>query len=179
MTNSVDTPAAIPLPASSSSQDPLYYEDCHPGRRIAHVRGRTVTEMDNVLLTHLTMNTAQAHFNEVEMRGTNFGQRLVFGGITASLVLGLASEDTAAHAVAELSLDRLRLKAPVFHGDTIMAFTEVIAAELDPDRPDAGRVRFRHWGLNQRDEIVCEAERTALLRRRPKSGTQASSESAR
>jgi len=153
--------------AATSSFAPLYYEDCVRGLQIAHARGRTVTEMDNVLLTHLTMNTAQPHFNEEEMKGTAFGQRIVFGGITASLIFGLASEDTAAHAIAELGLDSLRLQSPVFHGDTLTAFSEVISVEAAPDRNDAGMVRFRHWGLNQRDEIVCEAVRTVLLKKRP------------
>jgi itaconyl-CoA hydratase len=37
----------------------------------------------------------------------------------------------------------------------------------EAERPDAGLVRFRHWGVNQRDEVVFEAERTVLVRRRP------------
>lgn len=155
------------LGVTTETVPPLYFEDCLLGRRIAHARGRTVTEMDNVMLTHLTMNTAQGHFNEVEMQGTTFGQRVVFGGITASFVLGLASEDTATHAVSELSLDRLRLTSPVFHGDTLSAFSEVISAQFEQGRDDVGRVQFRHWGVNQRDEIVCEVVRTALIQRRP------------
>lgn len=154
---------ATALPAKVDS---LYFEDFTPGRRLAHVRGRTVTEMDNVLFTHLTMNSAQAHFNHEAMVGTPFGQRLVFGGITASIVIGLASQDTAGNALAELSLDRLRLQSPVFHGDTLMAFSEVIEAGPADGRADAGVVRFRHWGLNQRDQIVCEAERSVLVKRR-------------
>ncbi|ABE36713.1 maoC like domain protein [Paraburkholderia xenovorans LB400] len=144
----------------------LFFEDFTPGRRFAHFRGRTVTEMDNVLLTHLTMNTAQAHFNEESMKDTAFGQRLVFGGITASMVIGLASQDTAEQAIAELRLDRLRLQSPVFHGDTLSAYSEVLSATPAPDRADAGVVRFRHWGMNQREQIVCEAERTVLIKRR-------------
>lgn len=155
------TPPALPQKIAS-----LFFEDFTPGRRIAHARGRTVTEMDNVLFTHLTMNSAQAHFNHEAMVDTPFGQRLVFGGITASIVIGLASQDTAENALQEVSLDRLRLQSPVFHGDTLNAFSEVIEALPADGRSDAGVVRFRHWGLNQRDQIVCEAERTVLVKRR-------------
>jgi len=58
------------------------------------------------------MNTADAHYNEHRMRGTPFGQRLVFGLVTGSVVIGLATEDTAENAIAELRLDKLRFRAP-------------------------------------------------------------------
>jgi acyl dehydratase len=35
-----------------------------------------------------------------------------------------------------------------------------------PDRADAGLVTFKHWGRNQHDDVVCELERTVLLKRR-------------
>ncbi|MCW2691585.1 MAG: hypothetical protein JWM67_189 [Mycobacterium sp.] len=142
-----------------------YFEDFRPGAVYEHARGKTVTEMDNVLLTHLVMNTAQGHFNEDRMKDTSFGQRITFGGITASMIIGLAAQDTAEHAVAEIGLDKVRFLSPVFHGDTLYAFTEVLSAE-DSDRPDAGVVRFRHWGINNRDQTVFQGERTVMVRRR-------------
>jgi len=142
-----------------------YFEDFRPGAVYEHARGKTVTEMDNVLITHLVMNTAQGHFNEHRMKDTPFGQRITFGGITASMIIGLAAQDTAEQALAELGLDKVRFLSPVFHGDTLYAFTEVLSAE-DSDRPDAGVVRFRHWGINDRDQTVFQGERTVLVRRR-------------
>jgi acyl dehydratase len=43
----------------------------------------------------------------------------------------------------------------------------VLALKESKSRPDAGIVTFAHRMLNQRDELVCVCERTALLRRRP------------
>ncbi|WP_072805853.1 MaoC family dehydratase [Rhodococcoides yunnanense] len=143
-----------------------YFEDFEVGSLFQHARGRTVTEMDNVLITLMAMNTAQGHFNELSMKETDFGQRIVFGGITASIVIGLASQDTAEHAVEEKGLDKIRFSSPVFHGDTLHAFTEVIGTEPLPSRVDAGIVRFRHYGVNQRDQIVFEGERTVVISRR-------------
>jgi acyl dehydratase len=68
-------------------------------------------------------------------------------------------------------MDKIRLKAPVFHGDTLYAFTEVLET-ADADRPDAGIVRFRHWGVNQDDKVVFEGERTVLIKRRSHLGKQ-------
>ena len=142
-----------------------YFEDFVPGTVMRHARGKTVEALENVLITNLVMNTAEGHFNEVAMKDTPFGQRIVFGGVTAALVIGLASQDTAENALAELSMTGIRFKKPVFHGDTLFAYSEVLAAE-PADRDDAGIVSFRHWGVNQKDEIVFECQRRALVKRR-------------
>jgi itaconyl-CoA hydratase len=142
-----------------------YFEDFVPGTVIRHARGKTVEAVENVLITNLVMNTAQAHFNEHAMAGHRFGQRLTFGGVTASLIIGLASQDTAENALAELSLDKIRFSNPVFHGDTLYAFTEVLSVTAS-DREDAGIVHFRHWGVKQDDTLVFEGERRVLIKRR-------------
>ena len=142
-----------------------YFEDFVPGAVMRHARGKTVEVTENVLITNLVMNTAQGHFNEHAMKGNRFGQRITFGGVTASLIIGLAAQDTAENALAELSLDKIRFSVPVFHGDTLYAFTEIL--DVAPsDRPDGGIVRFRHWGVNQDDKVVFEGERRVLVKRR-------------
>jgi itaconyl-CoA hydratase len=142
-----------------------YLEDFVPGTVIRHARGKTVEVTENVLITNLVMNTAQGHFNEHAMKDNRFRRRITFGGVTASLIIGLASQDTAENALAELSLDKIRFSVPVFHGDTLYAFTEVLAVTAS-DRPDAGVVHFRHWGVNQDDKVVFEGERRVLVKRR-------------
>ncbi|QFZ84003.1 MaoC family dehydratase [Variovorax paradoxus] len=146
-----------------------YFEDFEVGLLLRHARGKTVTEMDNVLITNMVMNTAEGHFNEHAMKQQDargiFAQRVVFGGINLSMVLGLAAQDTAEQCLCELTLDKIRLSNPVFHGDTLCAYSEVLARS-DADRPDAGIVRFRHYGMNQDDKLCVEAERTVLLKRK-------------
>jgi len=80
-------------------------------------------------------------------------------------VIGLASQDTSENALAELSLNKIRFATPVFAGDTIVAFTEVLGVS-DADDPAAGIVHFKHWGVNQNDKIVFEGERKVLVKRR-------------
>jgi len=148
-----------------------YFEDFTPGQVFRHARGKTMCEQDNVGITLMVLNTAEGHFNEHAMQRNAMGRegwnsRLQFGGVTISMVIGLAMQDTGENALAELSLDRIRLKSPVFHGDTLYAFTEVLA--VDPaDRPDAGIVTFKHFGINQKDQVVFEGERRVLIKRRP------------
>jgi acyl dehydratase len=145
--------------------DRSYFEDFEVGDRYRHARGTTVGEVEGQMLTKLVMNTAQAHFNEHAMQGSAYGKRLVFGLITGSIVIGLATQDCAENAIAEVALDRLRFTAPVFHGDTLYAYTDVLAKD-DGERSDAGVVRFKHTGVKDDGTVVFEGERTVLIRRR-------------
>lgn len=141
-----------------------YFEDLPVGMKIRHKRGKTITDLEGVLITNLVVNTAQAHFNEHSMKSVHVGQRIVFGGVTASIVIGLASQDASENVVREVAMRRMRLPAPVLHGDTLYAFTEVTeSAEISAE---VGEVTFHHWGLNQRSQVVFEADRTVHVRRR-------------
>src|SRR5207302_3579896 len=142
-----------------------YFEDFQVGEVLKHARGKTVEPLEQVWITNVTMNTAEAHFNEHSMKGSNWGQRLGFGGVTISICLGLAAQDTAENALMELAMDKIRLKAPVLHGDTLYCYSEVLET-TDAKQPDAGIVRFRHYGVNQDDKHVFEGERTVLIKRR-------------
>jgi acyl dehydratase len=149
-----------------SDPDFGWFEDFTPGRRIRHPRAATIDLVEGQFLAKQAMNTAQGHFNRHFLVGSALGEgAIVFGLATASMVLGLASQDTAEHVIAEVACDKFRFRAPVHHGDTVEAFTEVLAVR-DADRPDAGLVTFQHWGRNQAGVIVFEGERTALIARR-------------
>jgi acyl dehydratase len=153
---------------SSRTSPNNYFENFEVCQTIAHARGKTVTEMDNVLLTNMVMNTAQGHFNEHLMQQSSgiagFDTRIVYGGINFSMVIGLAAQDTGEQVLQELGMDKIRLKAPVHHGDTLYAFTEVLE-KTDAGRADAGIIRFKHFGINQHNKLVYEGERTVLMKR--------------
>ena len=142
-----------------------YYEDFTVGQTIRHARGKTMTELLNVNLTNMVMNTAPAHVKEDQMSKTPLGKILCYGGVNFSLVLGLSSQDTVENALAELALDNISLKTMVFHGDTIYAYSKVIE-KRESDQEDAGIVVFRHFGVNQNKELVAELERTALIKKK-------------
>jgi itaconyl-CoA hydratase len=152
---------------SSLTGTSTWFEDFTPGARMRHARAATIDEVENNYISKQVMNTAQAHWNDEVMRGSPLGDgRLVFGLVTASLTIGLTSQDTAENALMDLGLDKVKFPTPVHHGDTITAYTEVLDAKPSPDHEDAGVVRFRHWGRNQHGQVVCEAERIVLIKRR-------------
>jgi acyl dehydratase len=147
-----------------------YYEDFNVGDVYEHARGKTVEGLENVLLTNLVLNTAQAHFNEHLAESLPQKHRITFGGVTASIVTGLAMQDTGENALEEVGLDKVRFRVPVLHGDTLYAFSEVLEKEDNPadsrGHENVGLVRFRHWGVNQRGETVFEGERLVLIKKR-------------
>src|SRR5581483_766017 len=173
----METSGSAPAVHNLTARD-NYFEDFDVGDVYEHARGKTVGEIDNVLITNLVLNTAQGHFNEHMMASGPIAHRITFGGVTASLVIGLPMQDTGEQAVAELGLDKIRFRTPVLHGDTLYAFSEVVdKRDFDAraaGRPDlahyhpgeVGEVRFRHWGVNERGQVVFEGERRVLLKRR-------------
>jgi itaconyl-CoA hydratase len=149
-----------------TSQD-NYFEDFEVGAVYKHCRGKTIFPSENVCITNMVMNTAAGHFNSHQMESMAFGGGKIvsYGGVNFSLVLGLASQDCVENALEELGLDNIKLTRSVGHGDTLYAYTEVLS-KSDSNREDAGVVVFRHYGVNQRDELVAQLDRRALIKRR-------------
>lgn len=157
-----------PGPVQPSPMRGRWLEELPVGMRMRHAVARTVTEADNVFFTTMTMNVQPLHLDAEHAAGTEFGQRLVNSMLTVSLVVGLSVADlTLGTLVANLGFGEIRFPAPVFHGDTIHAETEVLAARPSSSRPGQGIVTFRHLGINQRGEVVCDAVRSALMASAP------------
>jgi itaconyl-CoA hydratase len=158
------------IEAASLTGKGNYFEDFTVGDVYEHARGKTVEGLENVLLTNLVLNTAQAHFNEHLAESLPQKHRITFGGVTASIVIGLAMQDTGENAIEEVGLDKVRFRVPVLHGDTLYAFTEVVGKDEEPDdtrgHSNVGLLHFRHWGVNQRGETVFEGERRVLVKKR-------------
>ncbi|MGF1550238.1 MAG: MaoC family dehydratase [Sphingomonadaceae bacterium] len=144
-----------------------FYDEWTVGDRLEHLPRRTVTETDNLLFSTLTHNPQPLHLDAEAARESEFGRILVNGTFTFALAVGLSVGDTTLGTlVANLGYDKVRMPAPVFIGDTLSAETEVIALRDSRSRPEAGIVTFAHRLRNQRGELVCEMERSALIRRR-------------
>jgi acyl dehydratase len=146
-----------------------YFDELEVGMKFNHALGRTVTEMDNVLFSALTMNTQPLHVNEDFASKTEFGQRLVNGLYTLGLVVGLTvSELTEGTIIANLGYDKVVHPNPVFHGDTIYAESEIIEMRASKSRPEVGIVKIKCRGHKPDGTIVVEFERTAMFLRRSK-----------
>ncbi len=144
-----------------------FFEEWAVGDVLAHEIRRTVTETDNLLFSTMTHNPQPLHLDAEAARASEFGRILVNGTFTFALMVGLSVGDTTLGTlIANLGYDKLVMPAPVFIGDTLRAETEIAALRESRLRPGAGIVTFSHRMLNQRDEIVCQCLRMALVKGR-------------
>ena len=143
-----------------------YFDEWVVGERLAHDISRTVTETDNLLFSTMTHNPQPLHHDIEAAKQSGFGQILVNSTFTFSLLVGLSVGDTTLGTlVANLGFNNVVTPKPVFIGDTLRAETEVKEIRESRSRPEAGIVTFTHELFNQRDEVVCRCERSALLKR--------------
>jgi acyl dehydratase len=148
-----------------------YFDQWSIGDTLAHELRRTVTETDNLLFSTMTHNPQPLHIDAEAARASEFGQILVNGTFTFSLMIGLSVADTTLGTlVANLGYDKVVMPHPVFIGDTMRADTVVTDLRESRSRPTSGIVTFAHRLTNQRDEIVCQCLRAALVMKSPASG---------
>ncbi len=146
----------------------LFYEQFSPGQAFEHAWTRTLTEMDNVLFSSLTMNVQPLHLDAHFAAQTEFGKPLVNSLFTLGLLIGMTVNDTTlGTTVANLGMTDVNFPKPVFAGDTLHVRTRVLSVRESKSRPNAGIVEFEHTALNHHDEVVATCKRSALMRKRP------------
>ena len=127
-------------PALSGS--PRMFEDYVAGEKIDHVDGMTVEEAEHMIATRLYQNTAKVHFNQVSEGRGRFGRRLIYGGHVISLARAL-SFNGLANAFHIAAINGGRHVAPLFAGDTVFAWSQIVEAADLPGRNDIGGLRLR------------------------------------
>ena len=146
----------------------LTFDQFSVGQRFVHEVRRTVTDMDNMLFSTLTMNPAPIHIDYEYAKRTEFGRPLMNSLFTFGLVIGLSVIDTTfGTTVGNLGFEDTSFPKPVFAGDTIRVETEVMALRSSKSRPNQGLVTFLHVAYNQHDDIVCKCRRVALMMMAP------------
>lgn len=146
----------------------LFYDQFQVGQTFEHQVRRTITEMDNIMFSAMTMSTQPLHMDFEFCKTTRWGKPLVHSIFTLGLVMGLAVQDTTyGTTIANLGMSLVKFPSPVFHGDTIHATTTVNSMRRSKSIPDAGIVELEHRGYNQRNELVAVCVRAALMNCQP------------
>jgi 2-methylfumaryl-CoA hydratase len=118
---------------------PYFFEDYSVGEKIDHVDGMTVEEAEHQLATRLYQNTARVHFDALAQTSSRFGKRLIYGGVAISLARAIAFNGLG-NAAYLLAINAGRHVNPLFAGDTVYAWSEVLDAA---DLGNAGALRLR------------------------------------
>ena len=146
----------------------LYYEEFEIGHVFTHSLTRTVTEMDNMLFSNMTLNPQplhiDRHFCETQ---TEWGQPLVNSIFTLGLMIGISVNDTTVGTtIGNLGMTDVRFPHPLFQGDSVHCTTEVVAKRESKSRPDAGIVEFEHKAFNQNGILVASCRRQAFMKKK-------------
>jgi len=144
-----------------------YLEEFELGAVYKHWPAKTVTEADDHIFCLITMNHHPLHLNDVYASRSQQGRNVVVGPLVYSLALGMSVADVSGKAIANLATDELSHPAPLFHGDTLFAETEVLEVTPSRSKPDRGVVRVRTDAYNQDGELVATFRRAVLVPRRP------------
>src|SRR6201999_3832084 len=144
----------------------LYFEDFEVGKTYEHRYTRTVTQMDNMLFSNMTLNPQplhiDRHFCETE---TEWGQPLMNSLFTLGLMIGIQVSDmTVGTTIANLGMQDVKFRHPLFEADTVHCTTEVLAKRESKSRPGAGIVEFHHRCYNQDNKLVAECRRQAFIK---------------
>ncbi len=162
------------------SGSPHLFEDYTPGERIDHVDGVTVEEAEHMIATRLYQNTAKVHFNQHSEGQGRFGHRLIYGGHVISLARAL-SFNGLANAFHVAAINGGRHVAPLFAGDTVFAWSEILETSPLPERDDVGALRIRTVATKNRpcadfplregegyeSNVILDVDYWALTPRRP------------
>src|SRR5919112_1725377 len=143
-----------------------YFEEFEVGAVYKHWPAKTVTEADDHLFCLLTMNHHPLHINDVYAKNSQQGKNVVVGPYVYSLALGMSVSDISGKSTAILATEELSHPAPVFHGDTLYAETEVLEVRESRSKPDRGTVRVHTRVLNQDGTLVAEFKRLVLVPKR-------------
>ena len=138
------------------------------GSTIDHRLTRTVTQMDNMLFSNMTLNPQplhiDRHFCEQE---TEWGQPLMNSLFTLGLMIGIQVSDmTVGTTIANLGMTEVRFPHPLFEGDTVYSRSEVLEKRESKSRPHAGIVKVRTTGYKQDGSVVIEFTRTMMIYKR-------------
>lgn len=142
-----------------------FFEDFAEGQVLQHPLGRTVTQADNSWFTQLTMNPNPIHFDKHYAAGTEYGDTLVNSTFTLALVTGLSVSDLSQNGV-NLGWESVKIRAPLFEGETVYARSRILECRASGSRPHMGVIRARTVGYKPGGEVVIELERSILVYRR-------------
>jgi 2-methylfumaryl-CoA hydratase len=121
---------------------PHLWDDYQVGEKIDHVDGSTVEEAEHMMATRLYQNTARVHFNQFTEGQGRFGRRLIYGGHVISLARAI-SFNGLANALQIVAINGGRHVNPLFAGDTVFAWSQVLDKQPLGARKDVGALRLR------------------------------------
>jgi acyl dehydratase len=143
-----------------------YYEDFKVGQKITSI-GRTITDGMATILISVVGFVAPFFNDETVANKIPFGWRLLPGRIALALMGGLVEQIFLTHFPDHglgplVGIDKVIFRAPLRVNDTVHLELEVTEARRTSN-PNWGLVKNRETLVNQKGEVICQAEITHLF----------------
>jgi len=147
----------------------IFFDDFKIGMLYEHPLTRTVTQMDNMLFSNMTLTPQPLHIDrEFCAKETEWGQPLMNSLFTLGLMIGISVSDlTVGTTIANLGMVDTKFPHPVFENDTLHCTTEILGKRESKSRPHAGILELHHRAYNQNDKLVAECRRQVFILKRP------------
>src|SRR5262245_62014169 len=150
----------------------MYFEDFVIGHLYEHPLTRTVTQMDNMLFSNMTLNPQPLHIDRhFCAQETEWGPPLMNSLFTLGLMIGImVNHLTVGTTIANLGMTEVKFPHPLFAGDTVHVTTEVSAERAPASRLGACVVGFHDRAYQQVHKLVAECRGQVFMRTRRRCG---------
>ncbi|MFZ2030136.1 MAG: MaoC family dehydratase [Vitreimonas sp.] len=145
-----------------------FFEDFTLGETIAHATPRTLSEGDVALNIALTGSRYALFSADTFAQSCGLGSAPVDPLLVFHIVFGKSVPDISLNAVANLGYAEGQFISPVFPGDTLTAYSEVLALK-ETSSGKTGIVTVRTIGMNQMAEPVLSYVRWVMVNKRTES----------
>ena len=145
-----------------------FFEDFTLGETIAHATPRTLSEGDVALNIALTGSRYALFSADTFAQSCGLGSAPIDPLLVFHIVFGKSVPDISLNAVANLGYAEGQFIAAVFPGDTLTAYSEVLALKETSNRK-TGIVTVRTIGMNQLAEPVLSYVRWVMVNKRTES----------
>ena|SRR5487761_332968 len=144
----------------------LNFEDFTVGSKFES-NAKVITQEDITKFAKLTGDFNSLHLDQEYAKTTFFKQTIAHGLLTLGVALGLwySLDLTTDSIVTFVGMNNLSFAAPVYPGDSIHLFSQVISARELKSRIDSGLVTFKDSVINQNGKSVLEFERTFIIKK--------------
>ncbi|WP_022728563.1 MaoC family dehydratase [Fodinicurvata sediminis] len=142
-----------------------FFEDFTLGQEIRHATPRTVTEGDAALYMALTGSRFALHSSADFAVSLGLDEAPLDDLLVFHVVFGKSVPDISLNAVANLGYAECRFGIPVYPGDTLTAYSQVIGLK-QTSAGNTGIVYVQTTGVNQLGEPVLDFKRWVLVNKR-------------
>jgi len=152
----------VSLDAVRHPQYGRYLDELDPGHIFEHPRGFSFDTTNMLDFARTYMQANPLYLNEQYAIAHGFASLPASPQMVFNVTLSLGVQNDSEKAIANLGYYQVQFLRPVYAGDTLRAFTKVLARkDRGADKP--GIAQIRTVSVNQNDEVVLQYERKIFV----------------